>query len=129
MVEESRKTVLVIDDQDDERAIQRAMLSHLGYSVREATDGEDGLRVATETPPDLVLLDVAMPRMDGFAVCRALRADLRTHTVPVLLFTASVVGDLDERARDAGADGVLTKPVDPHRVAEAVRRIIGPAGS
>lgn len=126
MVEERSKIILVIDDQDDERAIQRAMLTYLGYTVREAPDGEAGVRNATEAPPDLILLDVAMPRMDGFAVCRALRADRRTTAIPVLLFTASVVGDLQRQAADAGADGVLTKPVDPRTVAEEVERLIGP---
>ncbi len=128
-VDANRKTVLVIDDQEDERAIQRAMLGHLGYSVREAPDGERGLQAATEDPPDLILLDIAMPRLDGFAVCRELRADERTSSVPVLLFTASVVGNLQERAEEVGADGVLTKPVDPHQVAEEVRRLIGSPGS
>ncbi|CAN5453944.1 N/A [soil metagenome] len=126
-MEERSKTILVIDDQDDERAIQRAMLSYLGYDVREAETGEAGLRLAIETPPDLVLLDVAMPRMDGFAVCRALRADQRTTSVPILLYTASVVGNLRDQAQEAGADGVLTKPIDPRSIAEEVRRIIGPA--
>ncbi len=128
-MESNRKTVLVIDDQDDERAIQQAMLGHLGYAVREARDGEAGLQAAIADPPDLILLDIAMPRMDGFTVCRELRADARTRSVPVLLFTASVVGNLKERASEAGADGVLTKPVDPHKVAEEVRRLIGSPAS
>lgn len=121
-----RKTILVIDDQADERAIQRAMLTHLGYEVREAPDGERGLEAAMESRPDLILLDVAMPRMDGFEVCRTLRADPRTASVPVLFFTASVAGELEARAREAGGAGVLVKPVDPRDVAEAVRRHIGP---
>lgn len=121
------KTVLVVDDQDDERAIQGAMLAHLGYAVVEASDGRSALRAATEHPPDLVLLDVAMPRMDGLEVCRALRADPRTAEVRVLLFTASVVGDLERMALECGADGVLAKPVDPKRVAEEVAKLIGEA--
>lgn len=121
---DGNRTILVVDDQADERVIQRAMLSHLGYAVREAADGESALADAAADPPDLVLLDVAMPRMDGFEVCRRLRADPRTREVPVLLFTASVVGDLEEMARDACAQGVLSKPVEPHRVAEEIRRIL-----
>lgn len=116
--------VLVIDDQPDERTIQRAMLEHLGYRVREAADGAAGVAAALADPPDLVLLDVAMPRMDGFAVCAALRDDPRTARVPILLFTASVAGDLDAHARDAGADAVLAKPVDPHRVATEIGRLL-----
>ena len=124
---ERPKTVLVVDDQPDERAIQGAMLSHLGYAVVEAPDGESALRAALEHAPDLVLLDVAMPRMDGFSVCRRLRADARTAGVRVLLFTASVVGDLERMATECGADGILAKPVDPRRVAEEVARLIGGA--
>lgn len=124
---ERPKTVLVVDDQPDERAIQGAMLSHLGYAVVEAPDGEGALRAALEHAPDLVLLDVAMPRMDGFSVCRRLRADPRTAGVCVLLFTASVVGDLERMAEECGANGVLAKPLDPRRVAEEVARLIGEA--
>lgn len=126
---EPRGTVLVVDDQDDERTIQRMMLTHLGYAVREAADGAAAIQAAAEDPPDLILLDVAMPRMDGFAVCRALRSDPRTAEVPVLFFTASVIGDLEAMARDAGAQGILSKPVDPRRVAAEVGRLLGPPGS
>lgn len=115
----------MVDDQDDERTIQRAMLTHLGYEVREAADGGAAITAATADPPDLVILDVAMPRMDGFAVCRALRSDPRTAHVPVLFLTASVVGDLEAAAREAGAQGVLEKPIDPRRVAAEVGRILG----
>jgi CheY-like chemotaxis protein len=123
-VQQTPPTVLVIDDQPDERRIQRAMLEHLGYTVREAPDGAAGLSLARDDPPDLVLLDVAMPRMDGFQVCRALRADPVTSGVPVLLFTASVVGDLARMAREAGAEGVLSKPVNPRLVAAEVARLL-----
>jgi len=119
------KTVLIVDDQPDERAIQQAMLRHRGYEVREAADGEAGLEMATTTLPDLILLDVAMPGMDGFEVCQALRKDARTRDVPIILFTASVVGELAERARAVGATGVLEKPVDPHDVAGEIERLIG----
>lgn len=122
---EGRGIVLVVDDQEDERKIQGAMLAHLGYEVREAADGKAALAAAMESPPDLVLLDIAMPRMDGLEVCRALRADPRTVSVPVLFFTASVVGDLKQMARDVGAQGILTKPVDPRQVAQEVARLLG----
>lgn len=122
-----RKRILVIDDQEDERAIQTAMLAHLGYEVETAEDGETGMKLAADTPPDMILLDIAMPRMDGFAVCRTLRSDPRTADVPVLFFTASVVGDLEDRAREAGATGIMLKPLDPHSVATRIAEIIGPA--
>ncbi|MEW5928804.1 MAG: response regulator [Gemmatimonadota bacterium] len=124
---EGRRTILVVDDQPDERTIQRAMLTHLGYEVREAADGASALAAAAESPPDLVLLDVAMPRMDGFSVCRALRTDPRTAAVPVLFFTASVAGDMAQMAASAGAQGILAKPVDPRVVAREVARVLGEA--
>jgi CheY-like chemotaxis protein len=125
-MQEKPKSVLVIDDQADERSIQRAMLGHLGYEVREAEDGNQGLQTALEAPPDLILLDVAMPHMDGFMVCQELRANPRTRGIPVLLFTASAVTDFRERAEAVGATGFIIKPVDPHRVAQEVHRLIGP---
>jgi CheY-like chemotaxis protein len=122
------KTILVVDDQQDERAIQRAMLGHLGYVVREAESGAEGLKAAVDDPPDLVLLDVAMPMMDGFTVCRELRSDPRTADVRVLMFTASVTGDIGAEAEAAGADAILMKPVHPRLVAEEIRRLIGDPG-
>lgn len=124
MQEPTGRTVLVVDDQEDERRIQQAFLSHRGFRVAEAADGVAALERAFADPPDLVLLDVAMPRMDGFEVCRTLREDPRTSDVAILLLTASVVGELEERARAAGADGILTKPIDPHEVAAAVERLL-----
>lgn len=123
---EARRTILVVDDQEDERTIQRAMLTHLGYDVREAGDGAAALAEATASPPDLILLDIAMPRMDGLSVCRALRADPRTAAIPVIFFTASVLGNLEQMAAAAGGQGVLVKPVNPRQVAGEVTRLLGP---
>jgi CheY-like chemotaxis protein len=125
-MEGKQKTVLIVDDQPDERTIQGAMLDHLGYRVCEAASGPEGLESAAELLPDLVLLDVAMPNMDGFTVCRELRADPRTQAVRIVLFTASVAVGLRESAEACGADGVLVKPVDPRAVAAEVHRLIGP---
>lgn len=121
----AQKTVLLIDDHDDERAIQRALLTHRGYRVLDASDGETGLAVALEHRPDLILLDVAMPRMDGFEVCRTIRQDPRTADIAILFFTASVVGDLEAQIAAVGGNGVLVKPMDPHDVAAEVGRILG----
>lgn len=122
----TRRSILVIDDQEDERTIQRTMLSHLGYEVREAADGQAGMEMVQQEAPDLILLDIAIPRVDGFAFCRALRAAPHTAGIPVLFFTAASVEDLEARVREAGGAGLLVKPVDPHQVAEAVHGLIGP---
>jgi CheY-like chemotaxis protein len=125
VVTPASRLVLVVDDQPDERNIQRTMLTHLGYPVHEAGDGESALQAAHEHAPALVLLDVAMPRMDGFEVCRALRADPAMAGTRVVLLTASLLSEFAERAREAGADAILGKPVDPREVAETVSRLIG----
>jgi CheY-like chemotaxis protein len=119
------KSVLIVDDQADERAIQRAMLEHLGYRVMEASDGVEALDLAWHAEPDLVLLDIAMPRMDGLEVCRALRSDPRTSAAAVLFLTASNAGEAKERVLAAGGSAVLIKPVDPHDVAQEVENLIG----
>ena len=121
------KSILIADDQDDERAIQRTLLEHLGYRVREASDGLDALRQIKAETPDLVLLDIAMPRLDGLGVCRALRDDSRTAGIPVLFYTASIAEDWEEEVAKLGGCKVLIKPVEPHDVAQEVQSLIGPA--
>ncbi|HUE95169.1 MAG TPA: response regulator, partial [Longimicrobiaceae bacterium] len=76
--------------------------------------------------PDLILLDIAMPKMDGIAVCRALRSDPRNADTIVLFYTASPSGEREVEMADLDASGVLVKPVDPHLVATEVRKLIGP---
>jgi CheY-like chemotaxis protein len=122
-----QRSVLIVDDQEDERAIQRVMLEHFGYHVAEATDGPDALSMAQAMTPDLVLLDVAMPRMDGIEVCRRLLGDPRTSAAVILFYTASSSAEVANGARAAGGKGVLVKPLEPRRVAAEVRRLIGPA--
>lgn len=123
------KTILIVDDQEDERAIQRAMLEHLGYAVLEAADGEEALELVAESPPDLTLLDIAMPRMDGIDVCRALRANPSTSDMLVIFYTASPAEEWEDQVAGLNASGVLIKPVDPHQVAAEVERLIGAASA
>lgn len=122
-----RKSILLADDQKDEREIQRALLEHLGYRVEEATDGEMALEMARELSPDLILLDIAMPKVDGLEVCRTLRADPRTSSTAVLFYTASAAAENDKCVRTAGGNGILVKPVEPKDVADAIVDLIGPA--
>lgn len=121
------KTILIVDDQADEREIQRAMLEHLGYRVEEVGDGAAALERAASLIPDLVLLDIAMPRMDGLTVCRRLREDPTTARLQILFYTASPSEEWEEEVRSLDVGGVLIKPVDPHAVAQEIKRLIGPA--
>jgi len=103
---------LVVDDQEPNRELLRDLLEADGHEVLEAADGLEALRLATDRQPDVVLLDVNMPRMDGFEVARRLKAEPRTAAIPLLLVTA--LRDREQRLEGiaAGANDYLTKPVD-----------------
>jgi two-component system sensor histidine kinase/response regulator len=116
--------VLVVDDQEPNRLLLHDLLQLDGYQVHQAANGLDALALAGSCDPDVVLLDVSMPGMDGFEVCRRLKADARTAPVPVLLVTA-----LDQRAHRlegiaAGANDYLVKPIDRGEVSLRVRNAV-----
>ena len=116
--------VLVVEDEEKSRRLMRDLLEAHSYRVAEAADGEEALRLIADTPPDLVLLDVMMPKLDGIAVCRRLQADERTQPIPVLLVTA--LHDRADRIRGiaAGATDYITKPVDTAEVLLRVRNAL-----
>ncbi len=109
--DDERPTVLVVDDHADIRAYVRGHLA-ADYRVVEARDGEQALALARETPPDLIVSDVMMPRMDGFALVRALKSDPATDFIPILLLTAKATADEKLEGLGVGADDYLTKPFD-----------------
>ena len=117
--------VLLVEDNHDNRAIYGIMLEHEGYSVIEAVDGEEGVERAQAFLPALILMDVSLPKMDGYSATRILKADDRTAAIPIIALTAHALAGEEQRARDAGCDGYLSKPVEPMRVVEEVRRFIG----
>jgi signal transduction histidine kinase len=116
--------VLVVDDEASNRELMRDLLQRQGYRVFEAADGEEALAQVEGLPPDVVVLDVMMPKLDGFETCRRLKADPRTAPVPVLLVTALT----DRRDRlagiEAGANDFLTKPLDIQDVLLRVRNAL-----
>jgi PAS domain S-box-containing protein len=107
-----RGRVLVVDDNPENVALIRAQLHRAGHTVAVASSGQAGLEAALAAPPDVVLLDVMMPGMDGYEVCRRLRADPRTHALPIVILTALHDRTDKIRALEAGADEFLSKPVD-----------------
>ncbi|HVF73919.1 MAG TPA: hybrid sensor histidine kinase/response regulator [Acidimicrobiales bacterium] len=123
-----RGTILVVDDAMTVRELQRSILERAGYAVRTADDGVSALARLAEEPADLVMTDVEMPRMDGFALTEAIRAQPSTATIPVLILT-SRAGDEDrQRGLEAGADGYIVKSAfDESGLLAAVERLLGRA--
>ena len=112
----ARSVVLVVDDMAANRALLEAQLLPRGYEIRQAADGIEALESIDAGEPDLILLDVAMPRMDGLELCRRLKAHPRRRLIPIVLLTASIDRATRLAGRAAGADDFLTKPFDPTEV-------------
>ena len=116
--------VLIVDDNENNRAILAARLGAQGYSTEEACDGAEALEVARRDAPDLILLDVTMPRMDGLEACRRLRSDPSVGFVPIILVTARADSKDVVAGLEAGADEYLTKPVDQQALVARVRSML-----
>jgi DNA-binding response OmpR family regulator len=117
--------VLAADDDEDILELVAFRLERSGYTVLKARDGEEALQVAREARPDLAVLDVMMPKLDGFEVTRRIRADAATKGIPVILLTARAQ-DADVQAGfDAGADDYLRKPFSPQELRARVQAILG----
>jgi CheY-like chemotaxis protein len=119
------KTVLIVEDQLEMRAINAMYLHHHGYRVVAADNGYDGLKAARETHPDLILMDISVPGIDGIRATEQLKRDPETGQIPVLIISAHPYGSTGKRAVDAGCDGYLTKPCDPRRILQEVRMRLG----
>jgi two-component system, chemotaxis family, chemotaxis protein CheY len=119
------KTILAVDDSSSLRQMVAFSLKAAGYQVVEAVDGQDGLDKAKQQVVDLVLTDQNMPRMDGLALIRELRALESYAKVPILMLTTESSDEMKTKGRAAGANGWLVKPFDPQRLIEVVKKVIG----
>lgn len=119
--------VLIVEDDPETRRFYSDLLERDGFVVDQAHNGHQALEKAFKSKPGLVLMDIALPGMDGIDLCRRLRADSRTQTVPILAVTGYGDRHYPDRARVAGADHVLTKPCDPVRLVGEARRLLAEA--
>lgn len=117
-------TILIVEDNEDNRAIYRTILVYGGFTVIEAVDGEEGIERARRDQPSLILMDISIPKIDGWEATRTLKLDPTTTHIPIVALTAHALASDREQAVEAGCDGYLAKPVEPRRVLEEVRRIL-----
>ena len=118
------KKILVVEDNEQNRILMRQILTHHGYEVLEAADGEAGLKMAREHMPDLILLDLQMPVMGGFAVIQELRKTPELSKLKVMAVTSFAMKGDREKALEAGFDEYVTKPIDTRKFVELVKNII-----
>jgi two-component system alkaline phosphatase synthesis response regulator PhoP len=120
----AKRTILVIDDEPDLIELVRYNLEKEGFEVQGALDGESGLRAAYAQVPDVVVVDLMLPEMDGLEVCRRLRADERTAAVPLIILTAKAAEADRVVGLEVGADDYVTKPFSPRELAARVRALL-----
>jgi len=116
-------TVLIVEDNEKNMKLARDVLQSKGYATLEAVTGEDGVRLAKERVPDLVLMDIQLPGINGIDALAQLRADPATARIPVVAFTASVTSNDRSQISKAGFDGFLSKPINLKEFLETVQRL------
>lgn len=118
------KTILYVEDNEFNRKIVRQLLAQTTYRLREAGDGEEGLAAALQEPPDLILMDVQLPKLSGLEATRRLRGDPRTAAIPIIVITSYALSGDAEKAREAGATAYLAKPYSPRDLLARIREIL-----
>lgn len=116
--------ILVVEDDVKSRKLVHDLLEHAGYRIAEAAAGDDGVRLAKELRPALIVMDIQLPRLDGIAALQQIRADATTRSIPVLAVTASAMPGERVKIGAAGFDGYQRKPIDVHEFVGAVRALL-----
>ena len=120
----SDKTILYVEDNEFNRKIVRQLLAKTSYRLVEAMDGEAGVAAALAAPPDLILMDIQLPKMSGLDATRQLRGDARTAAVPIIVVTSFALSGDDQKAKAAGATAYLAKPYSPRELLAQIRAIV-----
>ena len=120
----SKKTILYVEDNELNRKIVRDMLKRTTYALIEAFDGEAGVAKAREARPDLILMDIQLPKISGIEAMRVLRAESATAATPIVAITSFALSGDDRKARDAGATAYLAKPYSPRDLLALIRKLV-----
>jgi len=118
------KRILVVEDQDDNRRILRDLLTASGYELIEAVDGEQGLTSAERERPDLILMDIQLPGIDGYEVTRRIKANEALRNIPIIAVTSYALSGDDQKAFEAGCDAYVTKPFSPRQLLAKIREYL-----
>jgi CheY-like chemotaxis protein len=120
----ANELILIVEDNEKNRKLARDVLAHRGYRIAEAETGEDGVRLASELRPDLVLMDIELPGMNGIEALRQLRIDPSTRDIPVMAVTASAMMHDRQKIMAAGFDGYQSKPISLRPFVDAVEQLL-----
>jgi CheY-like chemotaxis protein len=119
------QTLLLVEDNEDNRIIYSTVLRHIGYEVVEALDGAQAVALARSVLPDLILMDISIPIIDGWEATQVLKHDPVTRDIPIIALTAHALASDREKAMEVGCDGYLAKPCEPRAVVAEVQRFLG----
>jgi two-component system cell cycle response regulator DivK len=119
-----RRRILIVEDTEDNLRIARDLLSSAGYDLLEATDGAAGVSMATSHLPDLILMDIQLPKLDGYEATRRIRADPKLRDVPIIAVTSYALSGDDVKARAAGCSAYIAKPYSPRALLAEIRRFL-----
>ena len=120
----SAKTILYVEDNELNRKIVRDLLRHTSYRLIEAPDGESGMAVAREQHPDLILMDIQLPKVSGIEATRTLRGEPATADTPIIAITSFALSGDEQRAKDAGASAYLAKPYSPFDLLTMISKLV-----
>ena len=120
------KRILVVEDQEDNRQILRDLLASADLDVVEAWDGEAALTVAASQRPDLILMDIQLPGIDGYEATRRIKADPALRAIPIIAVTSYALSGDEDKARDAGCDAYVAKPYSPRQLLKKIRDFLPP---
>jgi two-component system cell cycle response regulator DivK len=118
------KLILVVEDQEDNRRIMRDLLTSVGYEVIEAVTGEDGVAMADSQRPDLILMDIQLPRLDGYEATRQIKANPDLEHIPIIVVTSYALSGDDVKAFEAGCDAYVSKPFSPRELLAKIREYL-----
>ena len=120
------QTILVVEDQEDNKQILRDLLGSVGIEIVEADNGRDALALAARHKPDLILMDIQLPIMDGYEATRRIKADPALKSIPIIVVTSYALSGDETKARAAGCDAYVTKPYSPRQLLAAIRKLLPP---